>query len=83
MKKDGNAKTAVFSVFSLIWIVPVMIALLNSFKSNDAISRSIFSMPLGDSFVLFDNYRTALTFGNYPFLRSFGYSVLISSVQRS
>ena len=80
MKKDGNAKTAVFSVFSLIWIVPVMIALLNSFKSNDAISRSIFSMPLGDSFVLFDNYRTALTFGNYPFLRSFGYSVLISSV---
>ncbi|MBQ4225100.1 MAG: carbohydrate ABC transporter permease [Oscillospiraceae bacterium] len=80
MKKDGNAKTAVFSVFSLIWIIPVVIALLNSFKSNDAISRSIFSLPGADSFVLFDNYRTALTFGNYPFLRSFGYSVLISSV---
>ena len=78
--KKSNARSAVFTVLSLIWTIPIVIALMNSFKSNDAINRSIFALPSSDSFVLADNYRTALTFGNYPFLRSFGYSVLISSV---
>ena len=33
---------------------------------------------LADSFVGFANYITGMTFGNYPFMKSAGYSVFIS-----
>ncbi|MBR4224878.1 MAG: carbohydrate ABC transporter permease, partial [Oscillospiraceae bacterium] len=46
----------------------------------DAIVRGIFSLPTADSFSMGENYKNALIFGNYPFLKSFGYSVLISTV---
>ena len=60
-----------------VWII---IVLINSFKTNDMINRGIFSLPAQDGFSAGENYKNALTFGNYPFLKSFGYSVLISSV---
>ena len=80
MKKNSAVKTVIFSVISLIWMIPIIIAILNSFKSNDSVNMSFFSLPSSDTFVFAENYKKALTFGNYPFLRSFGYSVLISSV---
>ena len=79
MKKGKPLRTAIFSMLSIIWIIPIIIALVNSFKTNEAINRSIFSMPSAETFSA-HNYANALTFGNYPFLRSFGYSVLISTV---
>ncbi|MCR4604424.1 MAG: carbohydrate ABC transporter permease, partial [Eubacterium sp.] len=81
MKKSvSKARIAVFAVLSLAWIMPILIAILNSMKSNGAITDSLFSLPQGDGFVGLDNYVNAMTFGNYPFLKSFGYSVFISVV---
>lgn len=82
MKNDKKPRSAVFAVLSIIWIIPIVIALINSFKTNEAIDQSIFTLPSAGTFSA-GNYGNALTFGNYPFLKSFGYSVLISAVSTS
>ena len=75
-----DIRTIVFAALSLLWVIPIFTALINSFKTNDGIVRGIFSLPVGEDFAAGENYVSALTFGNYPFLKSFGYSVLISTV---
>ena len=72
--------TAAFVVICLIWIMPIFEVVINSFKSNNAINLDVFALPGGDSFVGMDNYVKGMTFGNYPFLKSVGYSVYISIV---
>ncbi|MBQ9050709.1 MAG: ABC transporter permease subunit [Lachnospiraceae bacterium] len=54
------------------------LTLTNSFKSNDAINLNAFALPGGDSFVGFDNYAKGMTFGNYPFMKSVGFSFFIT-----
>ncbi len=80
MKKVSKIRPIIFAVLSLLWIVPIVIALLNSFKTNDAINANIFSLPGQGAFAAAENYKKAFTFGNYPFLKSFGYSVMISTI---
>ncbi|MGN0977080.1 MAG: carbohydrate ABC transporter permease [Faecousia sp.] len=72
--------TAAFVVICLIWIMPIVEVVINSFKSNNAINLDVFALPSGDSFVGMDNYVKGMTFGNYPFLKSVGYSVYISVI---
>ena len=80
MKNNNRVKSIVFTVLSVLWIIPLVIALINSFKTNDAINVSIFSFPNSDSFSAGENYKKAFTFGNYPLLKSFGFSVMISAL---
>ena len=70
--------TAVFVVICLIWVMPIFEVVTNSLKSNNYINLDVFALPNSDSFVGFANYITGMTFGNYPFLKSAGYSVFIS-----
>ena len=72
--------TAVFTVLCLIWIFPVFEVVINSFKSNNFINLDAFALPDGESFVGWANYLEGLTFGNYPFMKSVGYSVFMSVV---
>lgn len=73
-----TALTAVFSVLSVVYILPIIIVLYNSFKSNDAVNTETFSLPEPDTFVGFNNYIKGMTFGNYPFLKSVFYSLIIT-----
>ena len=55
MKKRSNVAntflTVVFSLFSLAWIYPVVMILLNSLKKDSAISTStVFQLPTAESF---------------------------------
>ena len=72
--------TIVFAVLCLLWIVPIFEVVINSVKSNDSINMNAFALPVKDTFVGMANYVKGLTFGNYPFLKSAGYSVWISVV---
>ena len=72
--------TCFFVVLCAIWVFPVFEVVINSFKSNSFINLDAFALPNGESFVGWNNYLTGLTFGNYPFLKSAGYSVFISVV---
>ena len=70
--------TIVFVVICLLWIMPIFEVVINSLKTNEAINLDVFAMPNSVTFAGFDNYLKGLTFGNYPFLKSAGYSVVIS-----
>ena len=72
--------TLFFIILCAIWVFPIFEVVINSFKSNNFINLDAFALPTSESFVSWDNYIKGLTFGNYPFLKSAGYSVYISVV---
>lgn len=75
-----NVLTAVFAVLAVVYLMPIFLVLINSFKDNAYINTNTFALPTGEMFVGFKNYVKGLTFGNYPFLRSAGYSFFITIV---
>ena len=72
--------TCFFVVLSLIWVFPIWEVVINSVKSNDFVNLEPFTVPTAESFVGMANYIKGLTFGNYPFLKSAGYSLFITVV---
>ena len=76
----SNILTAFFVVLCLIWVFPIFEVVINSLKSNNFINLDAFALPNAESFVGFANYIEGMTFGNYPFFKSVGYSVYISIV---
>ena len=70
--------SAIFVVLCLFWIMPIFEVVTNSFKSNASINTNAFSLPNAESFVGFANYVKGMTFGNYPFMKSVGYSFWIT-----
>ena len=72
--------TVAFVLICLVWIMPIYEVVVNSLKSNNAINLDVFALPNSESFVGFANYIKGMTFGNYPFLKSVGYSLFISVV---
>ena len=76
----GRLVTVFFIILCLVWVFPVIEVVINSFKSNNAINLDAFALPQAETFVGWDNYVKGMTFGNYPFFKAVGYSVLISVV---
>ena len=72
--------TIVLIVICLAWMMPIIEVVINSFKTNSSISLNLFALPDSESFAGADNYVKGLTFGNFPFLKSAGYSLFISIV---
>ena len=70
--------SGIFVLLCLAWIMPIFEVITNSFKSNASINTNAFSLPNAESFVGFANYVKGMTFGNYPFMRSVGYSFFIT-----
>ena len=80
-KREERGKmvlTIIFTVICIAYIMPILIVLMNSFKSNAAVNTETFAFPNANSFVGFQNYIKGMTFGNYPFYRSVEYSVVIT-----
>ncbi len=79
--REGRGKgllSVFFFLLSTVWVAPIIIVLYNSFKSNDAIKASLFSLPKAASFIGFDNFIKGMTFGGYPFYNSVFYSFVIT-----
>lgn len=72
--------TVVFSIVSLIYLIPIFEVLINSFKENSYVNTDTFALPNAESFVGWDNYIKGMTFGNYPFLKSVFFSLFITIV---
>ena len=82
-KKHEHGKTALtvaFAVICIIYVLPILIVLMNSFKSNAAVNTETFAFPNEDSFVGLQNYIKGMTFGNYPFIKAVFYSLFITLV---
>ena len=70
--------TVVFAMLSIVWLFPIFEVVINSFKENSFVNLNPFALPNEESYVGFANYIKGMTFGNYPFLQSVGYSLLIT-----
>ena len=78
-KRVSNAiLTAVFVVITVIYLYPIFLVLINSFKSNASINTDTFAFPNSQTFMHWQNYIKGMTFGDYPFLKSVAYSFIIT-----
>ena len=87
MKKESSLKrekakawviTIVLTLTSLAWVMPIVIVLINSFKTKGAIALETFKLPTNDNYVGFANYIMGMTSGNYSFWDCVKYSLIIT-----
>ena len=74
--KHGWAWTLVFSVLSVLWVYPIVLVVINSFKKKAYISRDPFSIPSGKMFVQWENYINGIQ--KTGLIEAFGYSLFIT-----
>ena len=67
-----------FAVVCILYVLPVVMVAINSFKVNTFVKTDTFGWPSGESFAGFDNFIKGMTFGNYPFWKSVLYSTVIT-----
>lgn len=70
--------TVVMSLISILYVLPVVMVVLNSFKLDTYVKTATFSLPTGEMSAGFANFIKGMTFGNYPFYKSVLYSVVIT-----
>ena len=70
--------TVVMTIISVIYVIPVVSVLVNSFKLNTFVKTDTFALPNAESFAGFANFIKGMTFGNYPFYKSVLFSVVIT-----
>ncbi|MBR3748952.1 MAG: carbohydrate ABC transporter permease [Firmicutes bacterium] len=70
--------SAVLGVICIIYVLPVVAVVINSFKVNTFVKTNTFDLPRGEMWAGFTNFIKGMTFGNYPFWKSAMYSVLIT-----
>ena len=81
LKQEKTRKTVMSVVLTfvcIIYVLPVLTVIINSFKPNTAVKTDTFALPIGDMWNGFDNYITGMTFGGYPFWQSALYTLVIT-----
>ena len=79
-QRSKRILTFTFTVIAIFYVLPIMLVLINSLKSNSYVNMETFALPSAKSFVGLDNYKNGMTFGNYPFVKSALYSLFITIV---
>ena len=79
-RRRRTVLTVVLTIICVIYVLPVLTVVLNSFKLNTYVKTDTFSIPQGEQWAGVDNFVKGMTFGNYPFWKSVAYSVLITVV---
>jgi raffinose/stachyose/melibiose transport system permease protein len=68
--------TVILTILAILFIAPIFIILMNSFKQRFNISTDPFTFPTGKMFVGFLNYKNGVELIN--FFKAFGYSLQIT-----
>lgn len=79
-KRNKTVLSIVLAIICIIYIMPILVVLMNSFKTNASVNTDTFAFPNSDTFVGFMNYIKGMTFGNYPFYKSVFFSFFITIV---
>ena len=78
-KKYGKLALSIFfAVICILYVLPVVMVAINSFKVNTFVKTDTFGWPSGESFAGWDNFIKGMTFGNYPFWKSALFSTVIT-----
>lgn len=63
--KHGALLTTIFSIISVVYMFPILLVLMNSFKKKAYISRKPFAVPTGKMYVGLDNYFRGVKQANF------------------
>ena len=63
--KHGARLTTIFSIISVVYMFPILLVLMNSFKKKAYISRKPFAIPTGKMYVGLDNYFRGVKQANF------------------
>jgi len=77
-RRRKTVLSVVLAVICVIYVLPVLAVVINSFKLNTFVKTDTFALPSGEMWAGFSNFIKGMTFGNYPFYKSVLYSVLIT-----
>ena len=77
-RRTKTILSVVLGVICVIYVLPVVAVIINSFKLNTFVKTDTFALPTGEMWAGFDNFVKGMTFGNYPFWKSVCYSVVIT-----
>lgn len=58
--KTNGLMTAIFTVVSLLWVFPILLIIINSFKKKAYITRKPFAIPTDKMYVGFENYLNGI-----------------------
>ena len=76
--RNKTILSVILAIVSIVYVLPVLAVVLNSFKQNTYVKTDTFALPTGEMSAGFDNFIKGMTFGNYPFYKSVMYSVVIT-----
>lgn len=79
-KRFNTFLTVLFALISVLWVLPVLMVLINSFKLNSFVKTNTFAFPFGEMWAGFKNFVKGMTMGNYNFAKSVFYSFYITIV---
>lgn len=74
--KHGTAFSLFFSLLSIVYVMPIMIVIINSFKRKAFINKFPFKIGTGKMFVGWENYVEGIK--KIEFFKAFGYSLFIT-----
>ena len=74
--KHGWILTIVFTVISLMYVYPIVLVFINSFKKKAYISKEPFALPTDKMFVGLENYLRGIQ--QTDLIKAFGWSVFIT-----
>ena len=78
-KKYGKTLLSIFfAIVCVLYVLPVVMVAINSFKLNTFVKTETFALPNEDSYAGWSNFIKGMTFGNYPFFKSVLYSLVIT-----
>ena len=77
-QRRKNTLSVILAVVCVIYVIPVLMVVINSFKLNTFVKTDTFALPTGEMYAGLDNFIKGMTFGNYPFIKSVLYSVVIT-----
>ena len=77
-RRRKTTLSVVLAVICVIYVLPVLTVVINSFKVNTFVKTDTFAIPTGEMWAGFQNFVKGMTFGNYPFWQSAFYSLIIT-----
>lgn len=75
-KAKSAVLTVIFSIISILWVCPIVLVIINSFKKKAYISRNPFAIPTGKMYVGLANYVNGVK--KTGFFQAFGWSLFIT-----
>lgn len=75
-KRINSVLSIILSAVSVLYVVPILVVLMNSFKKKVFINKQPFAFPSGKTFVGAENYKVAID--QYGFVQSVGWSLFMT-----